>query len=156
MYRHALLHLYCYSILSIVIFCDFVYRMSYFPWTPLTMANSPWGNRGPCAPPPPPPMILREWYHFVQGTLRNHISDVIRKKLGLTTNFIEISNISEITSWSSVLLLFHHLCHNIVSNMLQSYLFCLYWKRHTWKLRFRHQNHFLIATRTEVMKHLPK
>ena len=24
----------------------------------------------------------REWYHFVQGTLRNHISDVTRKKTG--------------------------------------------------------------------------
>ena len=34
----------------------------------------------PPPPPPPPPMILREWYHFVQGTLRNHISDVTRKK----------------------------------------------------------------------------
>ena len=34
-----------------------------------------------------PPMILREWHHFVQGTLRKHISDVTRKKLGLTTNF---------------------------------------------------------------------
>ena len=55
-----------------------------------------------------PPMILREWYHFVQGTLRNHICYVTRKKLGLTTNFShffkmaasksEISNISEITS----------------------------------------------------------
>ena len=47
-----------------------------------------------------------EWYFFVQGTLRNHISDVTRKKkLGLTTNFgnfskwpPEIFNISEITS----------------------------------------------------------
>ena len=28
----------------------------------------------------PSPIILREWYHFVQGTLRNHISDVTRKK----------------------------------------------------------------------------
>ena len=29
---------------------------------------------------PPPPLILCEWYHFVQGTLRNHISDVTIKK----------------------------------------------------------------------------
>ena len=28
------------------------------------------------------PVILREWYHFVQGTLRNHFSDVTRKKTG--------------------------------------------------------------------------
>ena len=48
---------------------------------------SPWANGGPRAPP----MILREWYHFVQGTLRNHISDVTRKKLGLTTNFSHFS-----------------------------------------------------------------
>ena len=34
---------------------------------------SPWANGGPRAPPSP--MILREWYHFVQGTLRNHISE---------------------------------------------------------------------------------
>ena len=40
--------------------------------------NSPWANGGPRAHPPL--MILREWYHFVQGSLRNHISDVTRKK----------------------------------------------------------------------------
>ena len=34
-----------------------------------------------------PPIILCEWYYFVQGTLRNHTSDVTKKKLGLTTNF---------------------------------------------------------------------
>ena len=45
---------------------------------------SPWVNGDP---PTPHPMILREWYHFVRGTLRNHISDVTRKKMGLTTNF---------------------------------------------------------------------
>ena len=28
---------------------------------------------------PTPQMILHEWYHFVQGTLRNHISDITRK-----------------------------------------------------------------------------
>ena len=39
---------------------------------------SPWANGGPHDAPPPPP-ILNEWYHFVQGTLRNHISDVARK-----------------------------------------------------------------------------
>ena len=52
--------------------------------------------------------------------------------------------------WSSVLLLFHHLCHNIVSNMLQSYLFYLYWNPHTWKLRYRHQNHLLITTKQKL------
>ena len=51
---------------------------------------------------------------------------------------------------------FLHLCHNIVLNMIQSYLLYFYWNTHTWKLRFRHQNHLFIATRTEVMKHLPK
>ena len=45
-------------------------------------------------------MILREWYRFVQGTLRNHISDVTRKKVGLATNSKPgIFNISEITSY---------------------------------------------------------
>ena len=34
-----------------------------------------------------PPMILHEWYHFARETLGNHISDVTRKKLGLTTHF---------------------------------------------------------------------
>ena len=29
---------------------------------------------------PMSPMILNEWYHFIQGTLRNHISDVTRKQ----------------------------------------------------------------------------
>ena len=43
-----------------------------------TSITSPRANGGPRAPPPP--MILRECYHFVQGTLRNHISDVTRKK----------------------------------------------------------------------------
>ena len=37
--------------------------------------SSPWANWGPHAHP----MILREWYHFVQGTLRNHITNVIKK-----------------------------------------------------------------------------
>ena len=41
-----------------------------------TSITSPRANGGPRAPP----MILREWYHFVRGTLRNHISDVTRKK----------------------------------------------------------------------------
>ena len=50
----------------------------------LSHLTSSWANGGPHAPP----MILHEWYHFVQGTLRNHISDVTRKnKLGLTTSF---------------------------------------------------------------------
>ena len=31
---------------------------------------------------PPPPLMLREWYHFVQGTLHNRISDVPRTKNG--------------------------------------------------------------------------
>ena len=37
--------------------------------------------------------------------------------------------------------------------MLQSYLFYLYWNHHIWKFRFRHQNHLLIAIRTEFMTH---
>ena len=76
-----------------------------------TMHSSPWANGGPRAsppPPPPPPMILREWYHFVQGTLRNHISDVTRKNTGTHYQFrpffkmaaskSDISNILQITS----------------------------------------------------------
>ena len=46
--------------------------------------------------------------------------------------------------------------HNIVSNMLQSYLSHFYWNPDTWNLRFRHQNHLFITTRTEVMTYLPK
>ena len=43
---------------------------------------------------------MGEWYHFVQGTLRNHISDATRKNwdsLQISAIFLNISNISEIT-----------------------------------------------------------
>ena len=36
---------------------------------------------------PPPPLILHERCHFLQGTPRNDIRDVARKKMGLTTIF---------------------------------------------------------------------
>ena len=48
--------------------------------------GSPWANGGPRAPSPPPPPPPPPWSSWVvpffQGTLRNHISDVTRKKNG--------------------------------------------------------------------------
>ena len=54
------------------------------------------------------PMILHVWYHFVQGTLRNHISDVTKKDwdsllisaiFQMTAAKCKISNICEIWVW---------------------------------------------------------
>ena len=39
------------------------------------------------------------WYHFVQGTLMNHISDVTRKKLELTTTFGHFSCFKLLQFW---------------------------------------------------------
>ena len=63
------------NIIYIIIHCE--------PWCYFLLVHMPTGVP---MHPPPLPMILHEWYHSFQGTPRNYIRDVAKKKLGLTAH----------------------------------------------------------------------